>query len=380
MISIIEMTLNTSLSGIFILCSKLRMFLRRRLLNVKYMNANTKKNAIYSLVLVLFLVGTWWYRQSKEKVEEVVAFYGETMGTNYTVKYLHEERANYQTGVDSLLKLFNQSLSTYLSASEISRFNEGTILKYETPFFYPVLQRSYEIYDITNGAFDPTVAPLVNAWGFGPDSTRAPSQATIDSLLTFVSFDSLFFDSISVCKLKKGIKLDFSAIAKGYGVDVVAAYLKEKGIDDMMVEIGGEVMCYGKNADGESWKIGIDNPNSTAGRQLKAIVALSDQALATSGNYRNYYIKDGKKYSHTISPVSGKPVEHTLLSASVFAPDCMTADAYATAFMVLGLEPSLAILKQEKELDAYLVYSDENGEVKTVMTEGIKGNITEKTL
>lgn len=344
------------------------------------MNPNRKKNAIYSLVLVIALVSVWWYRNNNEKdaSKQRVEIVGETMGTTYSIKYLQNEGKNYKPSVDSLLELFNQSLSTYIPTSEISQFNQNTVFKFELPFFYPVLKRSYEIYKDTDGAFDPTVGPLVNAWGFGPVDGDMPAQETIDSLLQYVKFDSIYFDSISVCKLKRGIQLDFSAIAKGYGVDVVVGFLKSKGVENMMVEIGGEMVCLGKNQEGRAWRIGIDRPSDgTAGRPLQAVVALENRALATSGNYRNYYEKDGKKFSHTINPKTGYPVEHTLLSASVVAHDCMTADAFATAFMVLGLEGARHILEHHAELEAYLVYSDDSGEIHTFTSEGMKEFIEE---
>lgn len=343
-------------------------------------DSNTKKNALYSLFLIVFLVGIWWYRDIREDEDarHNVEIGGETMGTTYNIKYLHENTVNYKKEIDSLLHALNLSLSTYLPQSEISRFNKGTILKYESQFFYPVLKRSYEVYRETNGAFNPTVGPLVNAWGFGPDSTRMPPKTTIDSLLKLVDFDSVFFDTISICKLRKGIKLDFSAIAKGYGVDIVAAFLKDKGINNMMVEIGGEVYCFGRNRNGNMWKIGIDNPNKdVSGDNLQAVVHLDNMALATSGNYRNYYVKDGKKYSHTINPRTGYPVQHNLLSASIFAKDCMTADAYATACMVMGLDSAVSLLSKDKSLEGYFIYHDEDGNVKTYTTEGIKNFISE---
>lgn len=341
---------------------------------------NTKKNALYSLFLVIFLVGIWWYRdlRGKEDVGHKIEISGATMGTTYNIKYLHENNVNYKHGIDSLLSAVNQSMSTYIPDSEISRFNKGTILKYESGFFYPVLKKSREVYEKTSGAFNPTVGPLVNAWGFGPDTTRVPAKATIDSLLAFVSFDSIYFDTISVCKLKKGMQLDFSAIAKGYGVDVVAAFLKDKGINNMMVEIGGEVYCDGRNENGKMWKIGINNPqNEVTTGELQAIVQLDDRALATSGNYLNYYEKDGKKYSHTISPKTGYPVEHNLLSASIFAKDCMTADAFATACMVMGTDRAISLLSKSEYLEGYLIYSDEEGNIQTFTTEGIKNFISE---
>lgn len=341
---------------------------------------NTKKNAIYSLFLVIILAGIWWYRdhQNQEDTSHKVEISGRTMGTTYNVKYFNEDKTDYKAGIDSLLAALNQSLSTYIPDSEISRFNEGTILKYESRFFYPVLKKSHEVYKNTDGAFDPTVGPLVNAWGFGPESGQIPDSATVDSLMNFVGFDSLFFDSISICKLKKGIKLDFSAIAKGYGVDVVADYLKDKGIEDMMVEIGGEVYCHGRNENGKMWKIGIENPNfQEEGDRLLATVKLDNMALATSGNYRNFYEVDGKKYSHTINPKTGYNVQHSLLSASIFAKNCMTADAYATACMVMGFEKSKALLTEDENLEGYFVYSDEAGNIKTYMTDGIKNFISE---
>ncbi len=344
------------------------------------MNANRKKNALYSLVLVIALVSVWWYRNHNEQdtQKQRVEIAGETMGTTYSIKYLQKEGENYKTSIDSLLELFNQSLSTYIPSSEISQFNQSTVFKFQLPYFYPVLKRSYEIYQKTDGAFDPTVGPLVNAWGFGPESPEMPTEETIDSLLQFVRFDSVYFDSISVCKLMSGIELDFSAIAKGYGVDVVVDFLRRKGIENMMVEIGGEMVCLGRNQEDQIWRIGIDRPSGGEGtRPLQAVVALSNRALATSGNYRNYYEKDGKKFSHTIDPKTGYPVDHTLLSASVFAPDCMTADAFATAFMVLGLERAKAMLKEENDLEAYLMYSDDNGEVHTFISEGMREFIEE---
>lgn len=344
------------------------------------MNPNRKKNAIYSLVLVIALVSVWWYRNHNEQanLKQRVEIVGETMGTTYSIKYLQNEGRNYKASIDSLLELFNQSLSTYIPTSEISQFNQGTVFKFELPFFYPVLKRSYEIYKDTDGAFDPTVGPLVNAWGFGPVDEDMPAREEIDSLLQLVKFDSLYFDSISVCKLKRNIQLDFSAIAKGYGVDVVVDFLKSKGIVNMMVEIGGEMVCLGRNHEGRLWRIGIDRPSGGEGaRPLQAVVALENKALATSGNYRNYYEKDGKKFSHTIDPKTGYPVEHTLLSASVFAPDCMTADAYATAFMVMGMEGAKNMLEHDKDLEAYLIYSDERGEVKTFISEGMREFIEE---
>lgn len=329
-------------------------------------------------------VSVWsWRRWNEPETLQAVeglrkiALQGSTMGTTYSVKYLDAQGRNLKPGVDSLLQAFNMSLSTYIPESEISRFNQEALLKYESPFFYPVLKKSREIYLKTDGAFDPTVGPLVNAWGFGPEGRQTPPDALVDSLKLLVSYDSVFFDSIAVCKMKKGMKLDFSAIAKGYGVDVVADYIQSKGIDNLFVEIGGEVVARGVNDQGEPWQVGVNVPTEDPEQQSRpqAIVALKNQAIATSGNYRNFYEKEGVKYSHTISPVTGRPVRHSLLSASVLAPDCMTADAYATAFMVMGIEKAKEVLAQEEELDAYFIYSDAQGQLQTWMSPGIEEQI-----
>nr|WP_255651033.1 FAD:protein FMN transferase [Cesiribacter sp. SM1] len=332
------------------------------------------------MVLAIVFLAIWGYRQWSDPSAaqgKRIALQGTTMGTTYSVKYMDPQGRNLKPSVDSLLQVFNMSMSTYIPESEISRFNRDAILKYESPYFYPVLEKSREIYRKTAGAFDPTVGPLVNAWGFGPEGRQTPPDAVVDSLLLLVNYDSVFYDSISICKMKKGMKLDFSAIAKGYGVDVVADFIKSKGIENMFVEIGGEVVARGVNERGEPWRVGVNYPTENPDDQnrAQAIVSLHNQAIATSGNYRNYYEKDGVKYSHTISPVTGRPVRHSLLSASVFAPDCMTADAYATAFMVMGVDKAKELLNREKDLMAYFIYSDETGKLQTWASPGIEDQI-----
>ena len=306
-----------------------------------------------------------------------VAISGTTMGTiGYSVKYFCETGTDYSTEVDSLLKVWNQSLSTYIPESEISRFNYGSdCFEFESEYFLPVLEASREVFQNTHGAFDPTVGPLVNAWGFGPDKAMAPDSSEVAELMTLVGFDKISFDEQHICKSNPGIKLDFSAIAKGYAVDVVAEFLESKGIHDLLVEIGGELICKGTKPDRQPWRTAIEDP--TVGqyeRKVLEIVQMKNQAVATSGNYRNYYVKDGVKYVHTIDPSTGFPIVHTLLSASVFADNCMLADAYATAFMVLGVQKSIEVLNQNPDIDAYLVYSGDDGETKTYVTERIKDN------
>ncbi len=338
------------------------------------MNSNQKKNIIYSLLLLVALGATWLYRQGQETPANAsfLVIQGQTMGTSYSVKYEDAQQRNMKPGVDSLLEQFNQSVNHYLPDSEISRFNRADSLQFSLPYFYPVLRRSEEVYQTTNGAFDPTVAPLVNAWGFGPEGGELPDSLGVDSLLRLVGFDKISFDRKHVVKNQPDVQLNFSAVAKGYGVDVVANYLRRRGITNMMVEIGGEVVARGVNPQGEAWRIGIDNPEQPG--QMNVAVALVNQAMATSGNYMNYYEQDGQKYAHTIDPRTGYPVQHAVLSASVIAADCMTADAYATAFMVLELKETQQILAQNPTLDAYLIYDDQ-GTLKTFVTPGIEASI-----
>ncbi len=328
------------------------------------------KSRIYPLILVVLLILVWQYRNSDPKELRFIS--GSTMGTTYTIKYLSIEDTNLKPKVDSILVEFNQSLSSYIPSSELSRFNDDTVFYFESPYFLPVLQASSKVYAATNGAFDPTVLPLVNAWGFGPDEQNIPNNSTIDSLRNYIGFDKIDFDNLHVSKENRQIALDFSAIAKGYGVDVVGNFLIGMGIENYFVEIGGEVVCKGTNK-GNRWKIGIEDPTrDILQREITAIVELSDRAMATSGNYRNYFVKDGVKYAHTIDPHTGYPVEHTLLSATVFSSTCMLADAYATSFMVMGVENAMKVLEKHPELSVFFIYSNEQGEMENYASPGIE--------
>lgn len=332
---------------------------------------NRVKNALFSIALVLLVFVVWKYRQSNSINETKIE--GNTMGTTYHITYYDKDSRNFKTQIDSLLVVFNQSLSTYIKDSEVTDFNNGNYFQFNLPFFLPVLEKSREIETLTDGAFDPTVMPLVNAWGFGPGGKLEPDSAKIDSILEFVGFEKVQFNKDNVWKADSRVQLDFSAIAKGYGVDILGEYLQTQGVEDWFVEIGGEVSVFGKNQKlNRAWEVGILDPASTYENQtFKAYVQLEDKAMATSGNYFNFYEENGKKYSHTIDPASGYTIRNELLSASVFARDCMTADAWATAFMVMGKDRAIKKLNQIKGLDAFLIYSTENG-IETFMTEGVK--------
>jgi FAD:protein FMN transferase len=330
------------------------------------------KNILYTIILLTVMFAVWKYRQGKQEI--YIAFDGRTMGTTYHILYFDKEGRNLKPQVDSLLIVFNQSLSTYITDAEISKFNRARSFVFQLPFFYPVLNSSKEIYEVTSGFYDPTVMPLVNAWGFGPAKPTQPNKQQVDSLMTFVGFEKIVFNKDSVWKSDQRVQLDFSAIAKGYGVDVVTEFILSKGIENLFVEIGGEVVAKGKNlAKNRLWEIGILDPNSDPiNQQYKVFVSLKDKAIATSGNYYNYREVDGIKYSHTIDPQQGYPVEHAILSASVFADDCMTADALATAFMAMGHEKALEILDANKKWDAILIYSDADGGQSIYMTDGLR--------
>ncbi len=329
-------------------------------------------------VVLLLVLGCFWYCQKSNQKEGLTSNFhikGTTMGViEYNVKYIDHKKENLKPGIDSVLNALNASLSTYIDDSEITRFNNNTLLKFESDLFYPVLSVSKEVFKVTEGAFDPTVMPIANAWGFGPDKNMAPDSALIDSLMLGVGFQNIFFDSVAICKLEQTVQLDFSAIAKGYAVDLVIDYIKSKGIEDVFVEIGGEVAAMGSNAAEEkAWVVGVENPTKPVeNREVFAAFELKNKSLATSGNYRNFRIIDGKKLGHTLNPKTGYPIAHELLSASVFSKSCMEADAYATGFMVLGKDKAIEIIEGNKDLEAFLIYSDAQGSLLSYISPGLK--------
>lgn len=302
---------------------------------------------------------------------------GLVFGTTYRMVY--ESRDDHHLAIKELLKDFNSSLSTYDSLSVISRVNNNDSTVRADVYFRALMETGRRITLESNGAFDMTVAPLVNAWGFGFKNRSAISEALIDSLLLLVGMDQIWLEGDRVVKKQAGVMLDGGAIAKGYGVDVVAGYLAQQGISNYLVEIGGEVVTDGVNARGVAWRVGVDEPvddQTLAQREFKMIIEVSGRALATSGNYRNFYIDGGKKYAHTIDPRNGYPVEHSLLSASIIAPTCMEADAYATACMVMGLEASKELISRLPNIEACFIYHTEDGD-QVYLTEGFEALVVE---
>jgi thiamine biosynthesis lipoprotein len=302
------------------------------------------------------------------------------MGTTYTVMYFDEPlHRDFRQSIDSLLVLVNKAINTYDPSSEISRFNQSKRgIRFESKYFREILSYAKRIHKESNGAFDPTVMPLINAWGFGPEKRDPPDSTEVDSLMKFVGFDKVKVGKKKLRKKSAGVAIDMGGIGQGYGADVIFRFLRSKGIQHMLVELGGEGMAYGKNLkrDG-NWTIGILDPNSTRDNQFfKAYVALKNQSFTTSGNYFNYKVIDGRKFGHTINPSTGYPVRQSLLSASVFSDDCTSADAMATAFMVMGTNKAIEFVKTHRDIDAIFFYSNDQGGISTYVSDGIKGQVT----
>ena len=328
-----------------------------------------KRMLPFLLIVILMIV---WY---VKKPKPILSVEGVTFGTIvYHVKYKDPQNRVFKSSIDSLLVIFNNALSHYIPDSELSRLNRSGVRQgYESPFLLPVLEESRRIYEASDGAFNPAVMPLVNAWGFGPVEGIEPDSTLIDSLLAFTDFSLVNFDNQQVWKEDARTQLDFSASAKGYAVDVIAHFLEAKEIEDYFVEIGGEVVCAGTNSKNKPWRIGIMNPGSDILNQsFFATVDLSDMAVATSANNFNYRIIDGIKYSHTIDPASGYPITRSILSASIFSKECMTADALATACMVMGVESAKQMISGMDGVEALLIFSEENGKTKYFVTDGVK--------
>jgi len=313
------------------------------------------------------------------KPEKKVMFQGQAQGTNYAITYFDYKGRVFQTQIDSILEEFDLSVSMWVPESIISRTNRGDSLVKPDAWFTDIFNRSVAISENTGGAFDFTIGPLVNAWGFGFKGKMKMDSLLVDSLRALVDFRAVRLDNGKIIKDKAEIQFDFNAIAQGYAVDVTGNFLESKGVKNYLIDIGGEVLGKGQKPDGSSWIVGIENPatDSLAERSLNSKVKLKNKALATSGNYRKYYEENGIRYSHTIDPKTGYPVRHSLLSVSVLADDCATADGYATAFMVMGFEKAKAFAENQPGLEAYFISASKIGLFETYATEGFKEIIVE---
>jgi len=338
---------------------------------------NYMKNILWFLLSVLVFSCS----EPEKKVETIKIYLeGKAQGTTYHITYFDKENRNFQSQIDSILDVIDASMSTWDSTSIISKINKADTAVIVDFHFKNVFYKAHEISKMTDGLFDATVAPLVNAYGFGFKKIESVTGAKIDSLKQLVDYTKVELKNNKIYFASKGMQIDFNAIAQGYSVDVLVDFLKEKGITDLMVELGGEVKCLGIKDDGSNWKIGIDKPeeNQTE-RPLQAILSLENEALATSGNYRKFYEFEGKKFAHILNPLTGKPVIHNLLSASVVAEDCMSADAYATAFMIMGHEKAISFINQHPELNlhVYLIFVNDNGKWETFTSNSLKEKLSE---
>ena len=301
---------------------------------------------------------------------------GGALGTSYNIVSITSEKNDLQSEIDSVFAVVNQSLSTYIPESDISRINSGDTTVVVDEMFHEVLNLSKSIHQETSGFFDPTVGTLVNAWGFGPERQISMDSLKIDSLLNFVGLDKITLDDNNrIVKANPNIYLDFNAIAKGYAIDRLAAILDAKGIENYLIEVGGELVAKGKNTiKNKFWTVGIDDPEMEGSRATKILIHLNDKALASSGNYRKYRVDEetGKKFVHTVNPITGYTQISNTLAVTVLADNCATADAYATAFMAMSLDEAFKLINENEKLEAYIIYIDENGNTQEFSTEGFK--------
>lgn len=335
-----------------------------------------KKLALQLAFLIFLIVGTVIIvRQQRTMPYQHNT--GFIFGTIYNITYQSDK--DLQKEIEAELKKVDASLSPFNKSSIISKINRNENVEVNK-MFADVFNMAQDISEDTGGAFDITVAPLVNAWGFGFKNDTKPTAAAIDSLKQIIGYKKVKLTGDRIVKSDKRIMLDCSAIAKGYGSDVVASFLRSKGIENFMVEIGGEIVTRGINEKRLPWKIGVTKPvddSLNTNQEIQTILNVTNKAMATSGNYRNFYYKDGKKYAHTIDPATGYPVQHSILSATVLADNCATADAYATAFMVMGIDKAKAILEKHPKLMAYFIYSDKNGNNAVWYSPSLKKKIAE---
>lgn len=339
------------------------------------MTKNRKKRLLWQLpFLVLLIVGTILIiRQQQSTPYQKNS--GLIFGTSYHVTYQYAD--DLQGEIEEELKKIDDEFSMFNSQSIVARINKGEKPEL-TSDFMEVFKLARQVSEDTNGAFDITVAPLVNAWGFGFKHEQMPTKQQVDSLRQLIGFQYVDLKDNTITMQKPGMMLDFSAIAKGHGVDAIAQLLERHSIKNFMVEIGGEITTRGINPERVPWKIGVNKPNEDAlneSHELQTILNVTDKSMATSGNYRNFYLKDGKKYAHTIDPKTGYPVQHTLLSATVLTDRCAKADAYATSFMVLGMDGAKQILERHKELMAYLIFTDRKGNLAVWYSPSLKDKI-----
>lgn len=303
-------------------------------------------------------------------------FRGEAFGTSYSIIITDTKSVDLHFEIDSVIKVVNQSMSTYIPTSDISKINQGDSTVVVDPMFRAVFELSNELYIKTGGYFDPTVGVLVNAWGFGPGEKLDLNPHRIDSLMTYVGYSKVkLTDDHRIVKEHPAIYFDFNAIAKGYAIDRLGATLDQKGFKNYLVEVGGEIITKGINTvSAKEWVVGIDDPSAEDRSNPIRLLSLKNRALASSGNYRKFRVdpETGQKYVHTINAFTGYTENSNVLAVSVLAKDCATADGYATSFMAMGLEKTQKFLENEPDLEAFVVYLDQANQTTTWASEGFK--------
>jgi thiamine biosynthesis lipoprotein len=306
-----------------------------------------------------------------QKQPQLVRFSGEALGTYYAVSYYDFEGRNFQNEIDSILKNFLLVASLHEPKSEINAVNNNEEIVL-SPMFQDIFNKAVSISELSDGAFDFTIGPLVRAYGFWNKQREEITDKKIAEYLKLVDFRGIQLVEGKIIKRHPDIKIDFNAIAKGYVVDLVGGFLKEKGVETFLVDVGGEVLGRGRKPNGDCWRVGIEKPAETcdSDREVETIIYLCDMALATSGSYRKYYEKDNKRYSHTIDPKTGKSVEHSLLSVTVRDSTVWRSDALATAMMVLGVEKSLQLLEKLPGVEAFFISAGEDGTFVITKSEG----------
>jgi len=327
---------------------------------------------LFNLLLVTIFLSC--QTKVENKTQRINGF---ALGTSFSISYSAPQLSeiDLERKVDSIFGVLNQSLSTYITTSDISKINKGDSLQLVDSHFIKVYQKATEVWEATDGYFDPTVGALVNAYGFGPGKPLIQiSQQQRDSILFFTGWDKTqLTEQYTIKKAHPQVYFDFNALAKGYVVDVIADFLRIKNVSSFLVEIGGEIVAQGNSPKSKGlWKVAIDDPQQGEERKLIQVLTLNNEALATSGNYRKYSVNDktGERWVHSINPKTGEAIPSLVLSASVLAPDCITADAYATALIVMPFERSKALIQSHPELEAYWIVSDSLGGVKEVFSKG----------
>jgi thiamine biosynthesis lipoprotein len=332
-----------------------------------------------NLLFFFFLV----FISCTKKIDAPHTVHGNAFGTTYTVKYYPTQDFVIEKAIDSIIYQINRSVSTYQSNSAISKINNGDSTITVDKIFIDNFTISKEVHEVSKGYFDPSVGVLRNAYGFGDiEPIKIMDQKTLDSLMVFVGFDKIALtEKNTIIKDHPQVYIDFNAVAKGYGIDQIGTYLKGQGVGNFLIELGGEILASGKNLEQDKeWLVGIENVESDLeNRSFVKKVALLNMAMASSGNYRKFRIDTitGEKYVHTINPLTGKAEKSDLTSASVLASSCAYADAYATAFMAMGLERSREVLNDLEGIEVYLTYTNQDDVQQVFMTEGFKRHLRE---